>query len=165
MQFKPVPDPPADLDALADVRRAVPPATDAGPESDGDVDCCARVVRRTDVRDRDEAGTWLTFLRALELATEEPSGFVRTRGDLEPGRLRTAFRNRVYGASAVLETLEAADGPLSAADVVDRVRRGDSAGRSGTGDPERTERLLEWAVLFDLAERTTDGYRTAEGLE
>ncbi|WP_435551600.1 hypothetical protein [Natrinema sp. CGMCC1.2065] len=186
MRFKPVPEPPADFETLETVYRALPAAVD-------DVDdCCAHLVEETPLEDREEAATWLTFLRALELAVEESGSFRRretgSSGDaaepavLERGRLGRSFRARVDGADAVCTALEDAvergstspdsqarrdaDEPLTVAEVVERLREdGSSADRRRSGrprvDPERTERLLEWAVLLGLAERVDDGYRVA----
>ncbi|WP_455449026.1 hypothetical protein [Natrinema thermotolerans] len=202
MRFKPVPEPPADFETLETVYRALPAAVD-------DVDdCCAHLVEETPPEDREEAATWLTFLRALELAVEESGSFRRretgSSGDaaepavLERERLGRAFRARVDGADAVCAALEDtvehgstspdsqarqdavehgptspdsqarrdADEPLTVAEVVERLREdGSSDDRRRSGrprvDPERTERLLEWAVLLGLAERVDDGYRVA----
>jgi hypothetical protein len=78
MRFKPVPPAPESLDAVAAVQRAVPlvPGSEA--------DCCARVLDRTHVTERDDARTWLTFLRALELVRETDGEFVRERA-VRPG--------------------------------------------------------------------------------
>ncbi|WP_306058773.1 hypothetical protein [Natronococcus wangiae] len=160
MQFKPVPAAPESLDVLETVRRAVP----RDPESTND--CCARLVERTEIESRDAAAAWLIFLRALECASEEPSGFARTRRDLEPEDLRRAFRDRVCGADELLARLEAADEPLSATATADRLggtdsrsERRDRSNRFEERREERVERLLEWAALLGLAERTDGGYR------
>ncbi|PGF16749.1 hypothetical protein CP556_11905 [Natrinema sp. CBA1119] len=175
MRFKPVPEPPADLAAVETIRRTLPAAA-----GDAD-DCCQLLVDETPLETRDEAATWLTFLRALELATEEPAGFRRrdpgssaetdsdTPSALEPDRLRRAFRERVDGADAVLSALERADGSLTASEIATAVReerrqsgeRGRRPIRAEEKQRERIERLLEWAVLLDLAEKTEDGYRSA----
>lgn len=159
MRFKPVPAAPESLDAVAAVQRAVPlvPGSEA--------DCCARVMDRTHVGERDEARTWLTFLRALELVRETEAGFVRERRDLEREALATAFRERVFAAGDVLDALAAADEPLSADEVFERVeprvpqweREKDPGGWRETWR-ERVRRLLEWAVLLGLAERESGGY-------
>ncbi|AFO57320.1 hypothetical protein [Natrinema sp. J7-2] len=170
MQFKPVPEPPADRTLLATVRRALPVTA-------GDVDdCCQRLVDETPLETREAAATWLTFLRALEVASEDPAGFRRraassgtesdTPDDLDWDDLGRAFRDRVYGAETVLTVLERADGPRTVEAVVDAVqeRRRTTDGRprpsrATTHRRERIERLLEWAVVFDLAERDGTGYR------
>ena len=160
MQFKPVPPAPDSLESLEAVRGAVP----RDPEDTDD--CCARLVNRTEIESRDAAAKWLTFLRALELATEEPSGFTRTRSDPDHDGLRRAFRDRVYGADELLARLEMSDEPLSAAAAATglgeagrRGERRDCSSRFKTRRGERTERLLEWAVLLELVERTDGGYR------
>ncbi|MGQ3411003.1 hypothetical protein ACT4ML_01905 [Natrinema sp. LN54] len=166
MRFKPVPEPPADLALLATVRRTLP--TDAGDIDD----CCRLLIDETPLETRDEAATWLTFLRALELAAEEPAGF-RHRGPasssdadspaLDRDRLGRAFRDRVYGADAALAVLERADEPLTAEAVADALGddRSNSERRSrpNSVSEERVERLLEWAVLLDVAERGENGER------
>lgn len=159
MQFKLVPETPDTLEFVETVQEAVPLVP--GDEDD----CCARIMRRTDVAPRDEARTWLTFLRALELAHEGETGFYRARTDPDPDRLRTAFRDRVYGADTILGILEDADDPLTADAVFERFRESVPAyeqfkhrNRLEEIWGERVERLLEWAVLFGVAERTADGY-------
>jgi len=147
MQFKPVPEPPANITVAETIAHAVP--TD--PEAVAD--CCDHLLAETSLSTRAEAATWLPFLRALRLLTEEPAGYSRSRSVGFDSTTQQAFRTRVYGADAVLETLEDADRPLSrpavATAVPDRVVREDG---------ERIERLLEWAVLFGLAERDGDQY-------
>ncbi|ELZ01779.1 hypothetical protein [Natrialba asiatica] len=160
LTFKPVPEPPADRDALTAVRNAVPATKAAAAET---ADCCVRVLERTGrdadgtelIRDRDDAATWLTFLRALELATDGEDGYRRTDRELEREAVQAAFRNRVDGVQSIFEALDAAAEPLSAATVADRVRsqsRSQSSSRRRV-QPDRVERLLEWAVLLGLAER------------
>lgn len=160
MKLKPVPAAPDSLDAVADVQRAVPlvPGSEA--------DCCARVMDRTHVGERDEARTWLTFLRALELARETDAGFVRERRKPEKSAIAAAFREHVFAAEDVLDALADADGPLAADEVFERVeptipqweREKDPGGWRDTWR-ERVRRLLDWAVLLGLAERVDDGYR------
>lgn len=161
MQFKVVPDPPDSLDFLADARRAVPlvPGSEA--------DCCARLMDRTGLAARDAAREWLTFLRALGLVEVGDRGFGRTRSDPDREALADAFRERVYAAEDVLAALRAADEPLHAAAVFERVRdRVPQWERNRHADwedvwTERVRRILDWAVLFGLAERTDEGYRLA----
>ncbi|WP_339103303.1 hypothetical protein [Haloterrigena salinisoli] len=179
MRFKPVPDPPADLERVAPILEAVPATAGAVD------DCCGRLVDETRLESRDAAETWLVFLRALDLATEESEGYRRVAATSEPGQpidpatLQQPFRDRVYGADAVLEVLERAETSLSVADVSDAVHderpgleRGSRSdrrerGRGYADDPhERVRRLLEWADLLGLAARTADGdrYRSASDL-
>lgn len=160
MQFKLVPVAPDDLEYVETVQRAVPLV----PGSEDD--CCARIMRRTEIAPRDEARTWLTFLRALELAEEGPSGFTRTRRDPDPEHLRTAFRDRLYGVERVLEILAEAEEPLSCEEVYDRFRDDVPtyeqyrwSDRLEAVWSERLERLLEWAALLELVERVEGGYR------
>lgn len=164
LTFKPLPEPPADFDTLAAVRNAVPATKAAAAET---ADCCVRVLERTGrdadgtelIRDRDDAATWLTFLRALELATDGEDGYRRTDRELEREAVRAAFRKRVYGVGSILEALDAAAEPLSATAVADRVQsqlqpqpQSQSSSRRRV-QPDRVERVLEWAVLLGLAER------------
>ncbi len=160
MRFKLVPAPPEELEAVFEARRAVPlvPGTED--------DCCARLVGKMGFPSRDVARTWLTFLRALELAQEGPAGFTRTRTDASRDTLARAFRTRVFGAAEVLSSLEAADEPLTGAETFERFRhRVPQWERHKNPDTwedvwgERIERILEWAVLLGLAERTDAGYR------
>ncbi|MFB6105859.1 MAG: hypothetical protein ABEJ70_02695 [Halobacteriaceae archaeon] len=157
-RYKPVPDPPADLEAVAAAHRAVPLVP-------GSVeDCCARLVARTAVPSRDEARRWLTFLEALGLASETGSGYVRTDAEIDRDALARAFRDRVFAAREVLDALAAAGEPLTpdeaferVADVVptwERQRRGDW--RADWTD--RVTALLGWAALLGLVERTDAGY-------
>ena len=164
MRFKPVPEPPTDLEAAAPILEAV-------PETAGAVDdCCGHLVAETRLESRGAAETWLVFLRALDLATEESAGYRRAtdrslpeeRLESADRRLREAFRERVDGADAVIEALERSDEPLTLEDVVDAVRNEHRAVSRETARTERVHRLLEWALLLGLADRTDDGrYRPA----
>ncbi|WP_311172529.1 hypothetical protein [Halobellus ordinarius] len=162
MRFKLLPEPPQSLDLVAEAQRAVPLV----PGSEDD--CCARLMRRVDFPSRDVARTWLTFLRALELASETSSGFVRESTDPTPEQLRTAFRERVYGAREVLESLDS-DGPKSIdevfADFEERVPVWETHRAAGDWRDvwrERVERILGWAVLLDLAAERDGGYVRVE---
>lgn len=163
MKFKLVPAAPESLDTVADAQRAVPlvPGTED--------DCCARLMRRVGFDSRDVARTWLTFLRALELAEETPSGFRRT--DREPTRsnLRESFTSRVFAADAVLEVLGGAGEALDADEVFESVRDAVSAWerhrrpRQWEEDwRERVGHLLDWLVMLDLAEAVDGGYLAVE---
>ncbi|WP_132059735.1 helix-turn-helix domain-containing protein [Halorussus amylolyticus] len=162
MRFKLVPEPPETLDFVADAQRAVPLV----PGSEDD--CCARLLSRTDLPSRDAARTWLTFLRALGLAEEGPSGFSRIRRDPDPEYLRERFRDHVFGAPAVLSTLADADRPLSADEVFEQFRdevptwehhKNPNSWQEIWG--ERVGHVLDWCVLLGLAEKSEDGYRAA----
>ena len=161
MKFKLVPAAPDDVAFVDRARRAVPlvPGTEA--------DCCARLMDRLDLPSRDVARTWLTFLRALELAAETDSGFKRTQREPTAENVRESFRERVFGASQTLDVLREADGPLDAEDVFERLRDTvpgwERERRRQWVDhwTDRTERLLDWLVLLDLAERENGGYVAA----
>lgn len=159
MRLKPVPEPPTAIGRVETVQSALPLV----PGSEDD--CCARIVRRTDVASRDEAKRWITFLRALDLAAEHDSGYARERTDPDRAAMATAFREGVFGASEVLAALAAAADPLDAPEVLDRIedvvpRWERNRGRDWRRDwTDRVGRLLDWAVLFGLAERTDAGYR------
>jgi len=155
VKFKPVPPAPDEFAHVERVQRAVPlvPGTED--------DCCARLVDRLGIS-RDAARTWLTFLRALELAEETQSGYRRTDADPTAAGCREAFLTRVFAADAVRETLAEA-GPLTAEETFERVR-----GRVPTWERhrntewadawrERVARLLDWLVLLDAAERVAEG--------
>ncbi|OIB59156.1 hypothetical protein [Natrialba sp. SSL1] len=160
LTFKPIPEPPHDaadvLESIATVRATLP-ATEA--EAADTPDCCARVLDRSNesagrqiqIRDRDDAATWLTFLRALELAVDGAEGYRRAEQKLELAPIQTAFQDRVHGAQTVLDVLGAAAEPLSAATVTERV---DAASRRPV-QRERVGRVLEWAALLELAEQVT----------
>lgn len=159
MKRKSLPPPPADLATLRAAQAAVPlvPGTVE--------DCCARLQNRLDLPGRDVAATWLDFLRGLGLATEQSSGFVRSRATPDDDAIAEAFLDTVYGAEAALATLEA-DGPLDVAAVAERtgaLAPGWERRKHGSDWPavwrERTADLLDWLVLLGLAERTDAGYR------
>ncbi|WP_129112966.1 hypothetical protein [Halegenticoccus tardaugens] len=159
MRFKPVPEPPASLDAVATAQRAVPLVPGSAD------DCTRRLARRLDLPGRDAARTWLAFLRALELAERTPSGYRRVRIEPTPERLRDAFRRRVFGAEEALAALSAADEPRTADEAFealrDRVPRWehyrDPSGWEAAWR-ERTARLLTWLALLDLTEAVDGGY-------
>ncbi|QSW99154.1 hypothetical protein [Haloterrigena alkaliphila] len=167
MRFKPVPEPPNDLASVGAILEAVPATAGAVD------DCCAHLVAETRLEDRSEAETWLVFLRALELVSAESAGYCRlpaARSDesptLDPTDSGRAFRERVDGAEAVLESLESAGEPLSAAAVADELAADHAASgrenrpaRFEVDRVERVRRLLEWAVLLERVERTGDGDR------
>ncbi|ELY45852.1 hypothetical protein [Natronorubrum tibetense] len=166
MQFKPVPEPPSDIEAIGPILEAVP--SEAGAVDD----CCQHLIAETSLESRSEAETWLVFLRALELVTEEPAGY-RRRSDAKgmidgaspnSDRLQRAFRDRVYGADSVLEILERAETPLSTEEAGAEFRqratasnRRSNVGRNRLDDGDRVNRLLEWTTLLGLGDRTDDG--------
>lgn len=157
MRFKLIPEPPADLDRVREAQRAVPLV----PGSEDD--CCARLQRRLDFPSRDVSRTWLTFLRALDLAEETPSGFKRRSTEPTPEHLRTAFLESVMLAEDTLAALvEAGAGddsrPLDADDVFERTREGvpqyerhKNPNKWETIWRDRAANLLGWLALLDLA--------------
>ena len=158
MKFKLLPEPPESLDRVAEAQRAVPLV----PGSEND--CCARLMRRVGVPTRDVARTWLTFLRALRLARETDSGFVREQTEPTPDHVREAFERRVYGASEVLASLDGED-PKSVAEVFagfeERVPVWETHRAAGDWREvwrDRVEQMLGWAVLVDLAAERDGGY-------
>lgn len=158
MRLKPVPPAPEDLAGLRAARDSVPRV----PRSE--TDCCGRLMDRYGVPERDEAETWLTFLRALGLVGETDGDYYRTGDDPDRAELARRFEEGVYAAAELLAALET-EGPLEPADAFDAVadvvpewERHRDPGWERTWQ-ERIERLLAWAVLFGLAERTEDGYR------
>jgi hypothetical protein len=162
VRFKLLPDPPDSLGVVADAQRAVPLV----PASEDD--CTARLLRRLEFPSRDVARTWLTFLRALELATETPSGFVRESTEPTPEHLRSAFQRRIYGAREILDALDAADPRTAAAvfaDFEERVPVWETHRAAGDWRDvwrERVERIVAWAVLLGLAAERGDGYVRVE---
>jgi hypothetical protein len=153
VKFKPVPDPPAEFAFVERAQRAVPLVP--GDEDD----CCARLLGRLDLHSRDVARTWLTFLRALELAEETPSGYRRT--DVEPTvpGCRAALLDRVFAAAAVRDALDPNE-PRSAADVFAAVRetvpaweRHKNPSRWESVWRDRVADRLGWLALLAAAER------------
>jgi hypothetical protein len=162
MRFKLVPQAPESVAVVADAQRAVPlvPGTEA--------DCCARLMRRLDLPSRDVARTWLTFLRALGLAAERESGFVRLPHEPTRSSLATALLDGVYGARELVDALGAE--PTTADAVFERFepripeweRHKDPSGWRETWR-ERVDRLLDWLVLVGVVERRDDGYVRVAG--
>lgn len=155
MKFKLVPEPPADCGTLAELQAAVPLV----PGSEND--CCARLMDRCGLPSRDIARTWLTFLRALGLAEETPSGFKRVRTDPTAEHLRRAFLDGVYGADTVAAALADADetDPMTIDRAFAALRaRVPTWERNRTDDwedvwTERARLHLDWFVHLGLAER------------
>jgi hypothetical protein len=161
MQFKSVPTPPpASVDAiegLAAARDALPIV----PRSEDDR--CGRLVDRVEwIDDRDAATTWIGFLRALDLAEHNASGYTRVRGEIDRGAVQQRFRQQILGAEETIEALGSDPRSPEAVfedtrDVVPEWERR----RSDTWRAEwleRTEHLLEWAALLGVADRTDDGF-------
>jgi hypothetical protein len=162
VRFKLLPEPPESLDLVGEAQRAVPLV----PGSEDD--CCARLMRRVGFPARDVSRTWLTFLRALELARETDSGFVREQADPTPEHLRDAFQRRVYGASEVLASLNADESRTVDEIFTEFKQRVPEWETHRAAEDwrdiwrERVERILGWAVLLDLATERDGGYVRAE---
>lgn len=156
MRVKPVPPPPADLDDVETAQRAVPlvPGSEA--------DCCGRLMDALDLRSRDVARTWLTFLRGLGLVREGELGFVRTDIDPERATIADGLSAGVFGARELVENLgedprqtdEAVDAVL---DAVPRWERDRDPGWRETWRT-RAGHLLGWLVLAGLVDRVDGGY-------
>lgn len=126
-------------------------------------DCCSRVRNGTAVTSRDEARRYLTFMQALGLVAETDRGFHRIRDGPDDDALGEAFRECVFGAREVLESLAAE--PRTAEEAFEAIREAiptwerDRHMDWETEWRERTERLLEWAVVFGLATERDGTYR------
>ena len=167
MRLKPVPDPPAAVDDLRELQRAVPLV----PGSTDD--CCARLRDRCGLPDRRTANDWLAFLRTLGLVRETSRGFVRADAEPTPELVREGLREGVLLVPEAFELLEAATptDPLTP-DALFEATRESVPRHDRARDPEweaawrdRSARLLAWLALVDLAERVdgeeTDGTGTA----
>jgi hypothetical protein len=163
VKVKHVPPAPDSLDFVGTAQRAVPLV----PGSQDD--CCARLLDRSDLVSRDQAATWLTFLRGLGLVDRGTVGYARVRRDPDPDYLRTAFLEGVFGAADVLAVLESADEPLSVDAVFERFRatvpQWERHKNPNTWVDVWTETVgheLDWLVLLGLVEATADGYRPTD---
>ncbi len=156
MRYKVAPEP-RSVAFLRDVQSALPlvPGTVE--------DCCARIGDRTGLQSRDEARSYLTFVRALGLATETDRGYSRVRDGPADDELGERFREHVFGAQEVLEAL--AGGARTAAECFEALRESVprwERERHADWEPEwraRTEHLLEWAVEFGLVYRQDGEYQ------
>jgi len=158
VRLKPVPDPPAAVDDLRELQRAVPLVpgnTD---------DCCARLRDRCDLPDRRTANDWLAFLRALGLVRETSRGFVRADAEPTPELVREGLREGVLLVPEALAALRAATpaDPLTP-DALFEATRESVPRHDRARDPEweatwrdRSARLLAWLALVDLAERVDE---------
>ncbi|MFD1646338.1 hypothetical protein [Haloarchaeobius litoreus] len=163
MKVKHVPAAPDDLAFVEDAQRAVPLVPDSQD------DCCARILDRTDLVARDEAATWLTFLRGLGLVERGQSGYSRVRREPDPEFLREAFLTGVFGTEDVLGVLRDADEPLTAAATFERVRdaipeweRHKNPNTWTDIWTETVENELDWLVLLGLAAERDGGYVAAD---
>lgn len=156
VRFKPIPSPPSALSELEPIHRSIPlvPAPEA--------DCLRRLRSRAGIQNREEGRAWLGFLRAVELAVLTERGYRRLHREPTAAYLREPFRRRVYGAAETLSTLQAADRALSGREIATRTESAlPTWERRRNVDPavawrDRTERLLEWAVLLGIIERVPD---------
>jgi len=146
---------PVSMDALESGRQAVPLV----PKSTDD--CCGRVQQRGPADTRESAQDWLAFLDALDLVAETSRGYERRQVEPAEQLLARRFRENVYGVAEVLDALE--DGPLTPEVVFERTRSiVPTWERNRHADweavwRERTQRVLQWAVVFGLV--TADGGR------
>jgi hypothetical protein len=161
VRFKVVPEP-RPLSFVRDAQRALPLV----PSSEND--CCALLMTDTGIDNRATAREWITFLRALRLVGESDGRYYQRQDDLSRSDLAKAFREQVYAADEVLTVLEehtTEDESLSAAEVFEHIREIVPVWEKNRHDDwetvwrERVNRLLEWAVEFGLAERSSGGYR------
>ena len=144
--------PPARSLAFLERARAALPLV---PDAEGD--CCRAILRATDVREREQAREYLTFLRALGLVAETDRGYHRTREPTDCEPLAAAYRERVFLVAELLEAVDAgADTPERAFEAV----RGEIPRWERERDPgweenwrTRVENLLGWAVVFELVAR------------
>jgi hypothetical protein len=166
MRFKVVPEV-RSFSFVLDAQQALPLV----PSSEDD--CCALIMADTGINDRATAREWITFMRALRLVGESDGRYYqrRNQSDFSTDDLAGAFRERVYAADEVLTALEEQIGDgdesresLSAVEVFEHIReivpRWEQNHHQDweTVWKERVRRLLEWAVEFDLAERSDSGY-------
>lgn len=156
MRYRLVP-PPGDRSAIASVAGAVP------RDSSALDDCCAHLVTETFVDTRDDASQWLVFLAALGLLAEDDAGYHRTDQPCRQDFLAESFVTNVYGVREVLDALADTNEPLTTVEVHERVRDSypeqDRGQRAGAPSWEQyTDRILGWAVVFELVTRTRLGY-------
>lgn len=152
MRYRQLP-PAGDLTTLESVRRAVPrepTATD---------DCCARLCDRTGVDTREHASQWLVLLTALGCVTDDGVGYYRHADGIDPEALAERFESHVFGVPELLGVLEAADGPLTRAEIADRLdaRTRKRVQRTDPGSAY-LDRLLAWAVTLERVAVAEDGY-------
>lgn len=156
MRVKPVPPPPADLEAVRAAQRAVPlvPGSEA--------DCCARLLGELDLASRDVARMWLTFLRGLGFVRESGSGFVRTRAEVDRETVGAGLVDGVFLGREVLEALgtEPTGTDEAFGAVEDAIPRWERAKDHDWREVWRTRTgyLLDWLVLAGLARRGEEGY-------
>lgn len=156
MKFKVVPAP-RSRSFIEHAQKTLPlvPSTEA--------DCCGLLLADTDLTSRDVAREWITFLQALGRLAESDGKYYQRKNS--PEDLATAFCENVYAAETVVAVVEQGEQPLTATEVFDRVREAVPQWERNRRQNwqavwhERVERLLEWAVVFELIERTDGKYR------
>lgn len=160
MRVKPVPTPPNDIETLTTAQRAIPLVPASEPE------CCARLLDRLGLDARDQARTWLTFLRGLGLVNQRTRGYVRTNRTIDQTELAAALLDGVYGARELLGILETADTPLPEAAVfaefephIPQWERHHTPAAWRDRWQKRVSNLLGWLALVDRVESTPNGYR------
>ncbi|NHN65722.1 hypothetical protein G9463_20995 [Haloarcula sp. JP-Z28] len=142
---------------LETAREAIPLV----PDSEGD--CCRAIQTATDISDRETAQKYLVLLQALGLVAESERGYYRTRTDPDQSALAAAFEESVFGVDVLVAALDSE--PVAAAAAFDALRdeipRWERERHTDWESvwQERTANLLEWAVVFGLAQKTDDGYR------
>ena len=157
MRVKTVP-PPAGIERLRLAHEAVPivPADEAT--------VTARLMRRLDCQ-RDEAETWLYFLRGLGLVAEGARGYRRNRVEPADPDLAARFVDGVFGAEELIEAVGSADRPLDVDAAFERLE-GSVPPWERHRDPSwretwhgRTADLLGWLAELGPLERTDGRYR------
>jgi len=160
MRYKVAP-PPRSRSFLETARDAIPLVPDS------EADCCRAIQTATDVSNRETAQKYLVFLQALGLVAESDRGYYRTRTDPDQVDLATALEESVFGVDVLVDALNSE--PVDTDDAFDVLRAEIPRWeRERHADweavwRERVVNLLEWAVLFGLAEKTDDGYRPSTG--
>lgn len=163
MRVKSVPPPPAELEAVRTAQHAVPLVP--GSETD----CCSRLMDALDLRSRDVARTWLTFLRGLGLVRESELGFVRRDVDPDQAAVADGLVSGVIGAQELLAAVGDDPRPEEAIteavlDAVPRWERDRDPAWRETWQT-RARYLLGWLVLVGLVESVDSGYAiTNDGL-
>lgn len=158
MRVKHIPDPPEEIGTVETAHSAVPLVPDS------EHDCCSRLMRRIPSLSRDEARSWLTFLRGLGLVRETGEGYRRVRTDVTRETVREGIVEGLFGARELVEPLATAERPLSVEAAFETLR-----GRIPEWERHRTDRweevwharvhrLADWFVLVGLAEQAEGGY-------
>lgn len=150
MKFKVVPEP-RSRSFIETARQTLPLV----PSSEDD--CCGLLVADTAVDSRGAAREWITFLRALGQAAESDGKYYQRQDPAAD--LAAAFRERVYAAETVVRIVEGSEEPLTASEVFERMRTEIPQWERNRRQDweavwrERVQRLLQWAVTFELIEQ------------